>query len=76
MNFGWIPEQNEVSTEDLSDYLQAGNETPDAFMINLGSEVFDQGSTSSCTAQSSIMALNFIKKKVYQFISVIITKEK
>lgn len=61
--FGWIDPENHSAIGSWERSIVKDN-LPVSFQLDIGSEVFDQGSLGSCTSNAIISAYAYIKKKV------------
>jgi hypothetical protein len=68
--YGWIdPTEHESQTFGKKSTRTLGSGAtkdsfPDCFQLDLGPDIFDQGSLGSCTSNAIVSAYSFLKKKI------------
>lgn len=61
--YGWI-DPTEHSPKSWLERSMVKDNLPESFSLDIGPDIFDQGSLGSCTSNAIVSAYSFLKKKI------------
>ena len=61
--YGWI-DPTEHSPNSWLERSVVRDNLPESFSLDIGPDIFDQGSLGSCTSNAIVSAYSFLKKKI------------